>query len=140
MRERPCSSSSRSHPDPHAHISYKIGDAFIYVPGAEALTLVERDTERVEAELQRLAQQQEEAQKEMDKLKVALYAKFGDNISELVAMLAGVSHADLSLPCRSGALKGRALGGGYSCEALGLGRGRASEGAAKARADVCEVL
>jgi hypothetical protein len=66
------------------HHSYKIGDAFLKVPGEEALQLLARDTERVDAQLARLEAQKEQCDAGMQELKVKLYAKFGkENISEL---------------------------------------------------------
>jgi len=65
------------------HHSYKIGDAFLKVPGEEALQLLARDTERVDAQLARLEAQKEQCDAGMQELKVKLYAKFGkENISE----------------------------------------------------------
>ncbi|PWN98115.1 putative GIM3-Gim complex component [Tilletiopsis washingtonensis] len=63
-------------------VLYKIGDAFLKVPGEEALQLLARDTERVDAQLARLEAQKEQCDAGMQELKVKLYAKFGkENIN-----------------------------------------------------------
>lgn len=60
-----------------------MGDAFISVPQARALELLERDTAALDAEIERLKGNADQCEVGMKDLKVSLYAKFGQNISEL---------------------------------------------------------
>lgn len=62
---------------------YKLGDAFLHVSQPKALQLLEDDTRRVDEEIGRLESVVDECEEEMKKLKVVLYGKFGNNISEL---------------------------------------------------------
>lgn len=61
---------------------YKLGDAFLHVSQPKALQLLENDTSRVDQEIERLEKIVDECEDEMKKLKVTLYGKFGNNISE----------------------------------------------------------
>lgn len=63
-------------------LRYKLPDTFIHVKQSDALTLLERDTARIDEEIERLKQHIDESEEEMKRLKVLLYGKFGNNISE----------------------------------------------------------
>ena len=62
--------------------SYKLADSFISIPQPQALEFLERDTKKIDAEIEKLKATVDECQEEMEKLKVILYGKFGSNISE----------------------------------------------------------
>ncbi|CAD6886033.1 unnamed protein product [Tilletia controversa] len=58
-------------------VLYMIGDAFVSVHQPRALELLESDTARLDAEINKLKAVVEGCEEEMSKLKVNLYAKFG---------------------------------------------------------------
>ena len=61
-------------------VLYRIGEAYMTLSQSDALAQLERDTERVSAEVAALEKASEECEEGMNKLKVTLYAKFGKNI------------------------------------------------------------
>lgn len=63
-------------------IPFKIGDAFAHVTFEKAIELLEKEQQRLQAEIERLETQSQSGEEEMKKLKVDLYAKFGSNISK----------------------------------------------------------
>ncbi|KDN49245.1 putative GIM3-Gim complex component [Tilletiaria anomala UBC 951] len=62
-------------------VLYKIGSTFVHVPQAQALEMLERDNKKVEEEIEQLGSAADSCNEEMKKLKVELYAKFGNNIN-----------------------------------------------------------
>lgn len=64
-----------------ANSRYKVGDAYISMAQEDAVTQLEQDTQRADKELARLQKVMDECESGMNELKVALYAKFGSNIS-----------------------------------------------------------
>lgn len=68
--------------DQDENVLYKVGDAFVSLPHEEAMERLEADKEKVGEQVKGLEAKLEEFQGEMKELKVKLYAKFGDNISE----------------------------------------------------------
>ena len=64
-------------------ILYKLGDGFISMLKDQAEERLESDVKEVEDEMKELRAKKEQCEKEMEDLKIPLYAKFGDNISEL---------------------------------------------------------
>ncbi|KAK0528334.1 hypothetical protein OC842_004580 [Tilletia horrida] len=65
-------------------VLYKIGDAFVSVLQPRALELLEADTARLDQDISKLKDVVDDCEREMDKLKIDLYAKFGkSNISAL---------------------------------------------------------
>jgi hypothetical protein len=75
----PSLSCSLSPPSSH---SYKIADSFISLPQPRVLSLLEKETSRLDEEIEALKSRVDECEEEMKKLKVVLYGKFGSNISE----------------------------------------------------------
>lgn len=63
-------------------ILYKLGDGFISMLKDQAEERLESDVKEVEDEIKELRAKKEQCEKEMEELKIPLYAKFGDNISE----------------------------------------------------------
>lgn len=61
--------------------SYKIGDTFINLPLSDAQSLLSTSTEEVEAEVSKLEDSMSDLQDELQKLKAALYARFGRSIN-----------------------------------------------------------
>lgn len=68
--------------DEDEEVLYKLSDSFIHIPQSRALEYLERDTKRVDEEIDQLKSTVDEYEEEMKKLKVLLYGKFGNNISE----------------------------------------------------------
>lgn len=66
-------------------ILYKLGDGFISMLKDQAEERLEIDVKEVEDEIKELRAKKEQCEKEMEELKIPLYAKFGDNISELLS-------------------------------------------------------
>ncbi|KAK0528053.1 hypothetical protein OC834_004192 [Tilletia horrida] len=58
-------------------VLYKIGDAFVSVLQPRALELLEADTARLDQDISKLKDIVDDCEREMDKLKIDLYAKFG---------------------------------------------------------------
>ncbi|PWN49355.1 hypothetical protein IE53DRAFT_317787, partial [Violaceomyces palustris] len=63
---------------------YKIADSFVLIPHDDAVERSGKETQETEEEIARLEAKLEEMKEGMQKLKVQLYAKFGDNISEFL--------------------------------------------------------
>lgn len=63
-------------------LPFKIGDAFVYVTLERGIRLLDEEKERLEAEIAEQEKHIFECEKGMKGLKVDLYAKFGNNISE----------------------------------------------------------
>ncbi|KAE8257713.1 hypothetical protein A4X13_0g2187 [Tilletia indica] len=63
--------------DEDESVLYKIGDTFVFVRQARALELLESDTARLDADINKLKAIVDGCEEEMNKLKVDLYAKFG---------------------------------------------------------------
>lgn len=62
-------------------IRYKIGESFLHVPHIRALKRVEKDKSSLESQISGLSSKIGECEKEMQKLKTVLYAKFGSAIN-----------------------------------------------------------
>ncbi|KAL0083075.1 Prefoldin subunit 4 [Phycomyces blakesleeanus] len=62
-------------------VRYKVGDTFAHVPVSEALERVEKDTEKIQLELDNIRSDVESVQGKMEELKKLLYAKFGNAIN-----------------------------------------------------------
>ncbi|CAE6420770.1 unnamed protein product [Rhizoctonia solani] len=60
---------------------YKIGDAFFHISLERAQTLLQKDQESIDTEINALQGKIDQCQQEMKDLKVALYAKFGKQIN-----------------------------------------------------------
>lgn len=58
-----------------------MGDSFIHVPQPQALEFLERDSKRLDEEIEELKKTVDECEEGMEKLKVVLYGKFGNNIN-----------------------------------------------------------
>lgn len=66
------------------------------LPQNEAIAQLEKDMQRVNDEVERLQMRMDECEKDMQQLKVTLYARFGNNISTCAR--------DSKLTLRSGTL------------------------------------
>lgn len=70
---------------PQSHLTYikryKIGDTFINLPLSEAQSLLSTSTEEIEAEVSKLEDSMGDLKEELQKLKAALYARFGRSIN-----------------------------------------------------------
>ncbi|KAI9262185.1 Prefoldin subunit 4 [Phascolomyces articulosus] len=62
-------------------IRHKIGDAFVHIPVSEALERVEKDTEKLNLQMESLQSDMTSVQDKMSELKKVLYAKFGNSIN-----------------------------------------------------------
>lgn len=62
-------------------IPYKIGDAFIHLPVPEVQAMLETSTAEIDKEIEAIEAKLEYGREEMDTLKMALYAKFGQAIN-----------------------------------------------------------
>ena len=60
---------------------YKIGESFLHIPHNRALKRLERDQSSLGSQISDLSGRIEECEKEMQKLKTVLYAKFGSAIN-----------------------------------------------------------
>jgi len=60
---------------------YKIGESFLHIPHNRALKRLERDKTSLDSQMSSLSDRIEECEKEMQKLKTVLYAKFGSAIN-----------------------------------------------------------
>ncbi|CAO1613404.1 unnamed protein product [Sympodiomycopsis kandeliae] len=67
--------------DEDEQVLYKLADSFIHIPQSKALELLERDTEKIDSEIESLKKDIDECEEGMKKLKVILYGKFGNNIN-----------------------------------------------------------
>lgn len=66
-----CSNASR----------YKVGEAFVHIPHAQAMKRLEKDQSSIDAELSQLVEVTSDCEKQMKELKIMLYAKFGRAIN-----------------------------------------------------------
>lgn len=64
------------------HLPFKIGDAFVYVTLEKGVKLLEAEQTRIDKEIEEFQQNSKQWDDAMKKLKVELYAKFGNNISK----------------------------------------------------------
>ncbi|KAK9476233.1 Prefoldin subunit-domain-containing protein [Lipomyces japonicus] len=62
-------------------VQYKIGEAFYWLKQAEVVEKLEQDTEKSEAELDDITTKMTSIKEQMESLKLALYAKFGNAIN-----------------------------------------------------------
>ena len=60
---------------------YRIGEAFVHMPHAQAMKRLEKDQAAVSQEIEKFADSAENCDKEMKELKLVLYAKFGSAIN-----------------------------------------------------------
>lgn len=60
---------------------YKIGESFLHIPHNNALKRLEKDKSSLESQISDLSESIGECEKEMEKLKALLYAKFGRAIN-----------------------------------------------------------
>ncbi|PGH12030.1 hypothetical protein AJ79_04539 [Helicocarpus griseus UAMH5409] len=67
--------------DEDEKIPYKIGDSFISLPLSEAQSLLTASTEQIDEEVSKLEESLSDIRDELQKLKVALYARFGRSIN-----------------------------------------------------------
>ncbi|OCB88430.1 Prefoldin, subunit 4 [Sanghuangporus baumii] len=66
---------------PILYVSHFIGETFVHLPLPRALKRVENDNTALNEDISKLGDQAEECEKEMKKLKVTLYSKFGSAIN-----------------------------------------------------------
>lgn len=64
-------------------LPFKVGDAFVYVTLERATEMLEAEQKRLDAETDEAEAKVRTCEETMKKLKVDLYAKFGNNISAL---------------------------------------------------------
>ena len=62
-------------------VRYQVGDCFISLPQPEVLELLEKSTETIDEEVEKLKLKLEGIQEEMGELKKALYGRFGRSIN-----------------------------------------------------------
>ncbi|KAN0063456.1 hypothetical protein ACQY0O_003903 [Thecaphora frezii] len=62
-------------------VLYKIADSFVSIPHPHAMERLERDQKRADDEIHALETMLDDYDAQMKRLKVKLYAKFGDNIN-----------------------------------------------------------
>ncbi|KAK0462610.1 Prefoldin subunit 4 [Desarmillaria tabescens] len=62
-------------------VLYKVGETFLHMPHPRAMKRLERDQAAIDSQVSMLAAKSEACQKEMNELKVVLYAKFGRAIN-----------------------------------------------------------
>ncbi len=62
-------------------VPFKIGDSFIEYNSDSVQQKIEAEKEKLQAEIKELLKREEDVNKEMAKLKVELYGKFGNNIN-----------------------------------------------------------
>ncbi|KAL5528635.1 hypothetical protein ACEPAF_7771 [Sanghuangporus sanghuang] len=67
--------------DEEQPILYRISETFVHLPLPRALKRVENDNTALNEDISELGDQAEECEKEMKKLKVTLYSKFGSAIN-----------------------------------------------------------
>ncbi|KAL5507482.1 hypothetical protein ACEPAH_6938 [Sanghuangporus vaninii] len=67
--------------DEEQPILYRIGETFVHLPLPRALKRLENDNTALNEDISKLGDQAEECEKEMKKLKVTLYSKFGSAIN-----------------------------------------------------------
>jgi prefoldin subunit 4 len=62
-------------------VRYKISESFLHIPHNRALKRLEKDKSSLESQISDLSDSIGEGEKEMQKLKTVLYAKFGSAIN-----------------------------------------------------------
>lgn len=62
-------------------VLYKVGETFLHMPHPRAMKRLERDQAAIDSQVSILAAKSDACQKEMNELKVVLYAKFGRAIN-----------------------------------------------------------
>ncbi|KAK0213233.1 Prefoldin subunit 4 [Desarmillaria ectypa] len=62
-------------------VLYKVGETFLHMPHPRAMKRLERDQAAIDSQVAMLDAKSEACQKEMNELKVVLYAKFGRAIN-----------------------------------------------------------
>ena len=62
-------------------VPYKVGDAFYSLTTEEVTERMEREKTAVEGEINRMEEDIDSIKKELSKLKVQLYGKFGNSIN-----------------------------------------------------------
>ncbi|CEH12110.1 Molecular chaperone Prefoldin, subunit 4 [Ceraceosorus bombacis] len=62
-------------------VMFKVGDAYMHLKPSEAVEMANVESERLTAEVEKLAKEKASCEEGMRELKVKLYAKFGDNIN-----------------------------------------------------------
>jgi prefoldin subunit 4 len=62
-------------------VPYKIGDSFVHIPQSMAMQLLEKNTSRVDEEIEEIESRISANSENMDQLKVELYSKFGKAIN-----------------------------------------------------------
>ncbi|KAF9022053.1 Prefoldin, subunit 4 [Hymenopellis radicata] len=67
--------------DEDESVLYKVGETFLHMPHNRAMKRLERDQAVLDDKLSSLGSRSDDCQKEMNELKVALYAKFGRAIN-----------------------------------------------------------
>jgi len=67
--------------DEDERVLYRVGEAFIHIPLAEAQDMLVQDQKALEAEIDRVQEKADECGQTMKELKVDLYAKFGKAIN-----------------------------------------------------------
>ncbi|PWN30744.1 Prefoldin, subunit 4 [Jaminaea rosea] len=67
--------------DEEEQVPYKMGDSFIHILQPQALEFLERDSKRLDTDIEELKKTVDECEEGMEKLKVVLYGKFGNNIN-----------------------------------------------------------
>ncbi|KIJ49496.1 hypothetical protein M422DRAFT_225280 [Sphaerobolus stellatus SS14] len=67
--------------DEDEKVLYRVGEAFVHVPLSKAQSMLSKDQEALDAEMQSVQQTVDECEKTMKELKVDLYAKFGKAIN-----------------------------------------------------------
>lgn len=67
--------------DDDEKVPYKIGDSFLSLPASEIQELLSESTLKIDEDVGLLEKQLDDLRGEMEKLKVALYARFGRSIN-----------------------------------------------------------
>ena len=63
------------------HSRYKLGDSFLWLPVSEVQELLEESVEKINNEVSLIEKQLDSSREEMERMKVALYARFGKSIN-----------------------------------------------------------
>lgn len=67
--------------DEEERVLYRVGEAYVLLPHAEAIAQLEDDAARAAAQVDALQRVIDEHESEMSALKRVLYARFGNNIN-----------------------------------------------------------
>lgn len=62
-------------------IRHKVGDAFVHIPVSEAMEKLEKESNKLNLELESVKGEIDSVQNQMSELKKELYAKFGNAIN-----------------------------------------------------------